>query len=223
LVLISFLKRPSFILFVASAAGALALAGCSGTWTDVKRGLGMEKVIPDEFAVTSEAPLAVPPDFSLRPPQPGAPPTQLQAPVVQARETVFRASDNKLETLQSGSGSFSPGEDELLKQAGAQAAPANIRQLVTSDGKKGADTASFTDKLLFWKSTPKEAPANQVIDPNYEAERLRQASGAASPDGATTTATAAATPTPAAPAVTGATGQPRIEHTQDKSFWNWLF
>jgi Protein of unknown function (DUF3035) len=178
----------------------------------------MEKVVPDEFAVTSEAPLAVPPDFNLRPPQPGAPPTQLQAPVVQARETVFRASDNKLETPQPGSGNFSPGEDEFLKQAGAPAAPANIRQLVTSEDKKKADTASFTDELLFWKSTPNEAPANQVIDPNFEAERLHQTSGAAAGS-----ATATATPTPAAPAVTGATGQPRIEHTQDKSFWNWLF
>jgi hypothetical protein len=34
--------------------------------------LGMDRVGPDEFAVESRAPLTIPPDFDLRPPQPGA-------------------------------------------------------------------------------------------------------------------------------------------------------
>src|SRR5689334_12441757 len=44
------------------------LPGC----TDMRRALGMDQVGPDEFAVESRAPLTIPPDFDLRPPQPGA-------------------------------------------------------------------------------------------------------------------------------------------------------
>jgi Protein of unknown function (DUF3035) len=56
----------------ASLVGAclllLALPGCS----DVRAVLGMDRTGPDEFAVESRAPLLMPPDFNLRPPQPGA-------------------------------------------------------------------------------------------------------------------------------------------------------
>ena len=44
------------------------LAGCSN-W---KQTLGIEPTSPDEFAVESRAPLTIPPDFNLRPPEPGA-------------------------------------------------------------------------------------------------------------------------------------------------------
>ena len=46
----------------------LALPGCS----DMRQALGMDRTGPDEFAVESRAPLLIPPDFNLRPPQPGA-------------------------------------------------------------------------------------------------------------------------------------------------------
>ena len=49
-------------------AGALLIAGCS----DLKKSIGLERSSPDEFAVESRAPLTMPPDFNLRPPQPGA-------------------------------------------------------------------------------------------------------------------------------------------------------
>ena len=46
----------------------LVLSACQ----DAKRALGYEKMPPDEFQVVQRAPLSMPPDFSLRPPQPGA-------------------------------------------------------------------------------------------------------------------------------------------------------
>jgi hypothetical protein len=49
-------------------AGPLLMAGCS----DFKKSVGLEPTLPDEFAVESRAPLTIPPDFELRPPQPGA-------------------------------------------------------------------------------------------------------------------------------------------------------
>ena len=56
------------LLAVASILGLVLLPGCS----DFRVALGMDRVGPDEFAVESRAPLTIPPDFDLRPPQPGA-------------------------------------------------------------------------------------------------------------------------------------------------------
>lgn len=61
------LGRP--VLFTIVFAGAISLLqGCS----DFRMALGIDRVGPDEFAVESRAPLTIPPDFDLRPPQPGA-------------------------------------------------------------------------------------------------------------------------------------------------------
>ncbi len=58
------MRKVSLILV--AGATTLALAGCSN-------GGLFNRVRPDEFAVQRQAPLLVPPDFSLAPPQPGAP------------------------------------------------------------------------------------------------------------------------------------------------------
>jgi hypothetical protein len=47
----------------------LPLGACSGSLAEK---LGMDKRAPDEFAVVARQPLIVPPNFDLRPPQPGA-------------------------------------------------------------------------------------------------------------------------------------------------------
>jgi hypothetical protein len=64
--------RPAAGRATASLVGAclslLVLSGCGG----MRAVLGMDQAGPDEFAVESRAPLLIPPDFNLRPPQPGA-------------------------------------------------------------------------------------------------------------------------------------------------------
>jgi Protein of unknown function (DUF3035) len=55
-------------LAIAVACAGALLSGCS----NFKQTLGIEPTAPDEFAVESRAPLTIPPDFQLRPPQPGA-------------------------------------------------------------------------------------------------------------------------------------------------------
>ena len=57
---------------VPAAAGAVMLV-LSGCGNDVRQALGMTKQSPDEFQVVAHAPLTLPPDYSLHPPQPGAP------------------------------------------------------------------------------------------------------------------------------------------------------
>ncbi|MBM3559287.1 MAG: DUF3035 domain-containing protein, partial [Alphaproteobacteria bacterium] len=52
-----------------AAVLALAVGGCG---EDTKRSLGLSKPAPDEFSVVSRAPLSLPPNYTLRPPRPGA-------------------------------------------------------------------------------------------------------------------------------------------------------
>ena len=216
-------SRFSFIpVFMALALTALAVSGCS-TWTDVKRGLGMEKVVPDEFDVTTNAPLAIPPDYTLRPPKPGSAPTQQLSPTAQAQETVFRAGDTKLDTLQPDK-ARSAGESALLQDAGAGKAPKDIRQLVTNDNQTAFGSSTLTQRLLFWRSEPPNP--NQSLDPSAESERLREfgANGANSTNGTNGTNGAATTGTNAT-ATAAAAPKPTIERTpkDNKGFFDWLF
>src|SRR5262245_35337633 len=119
-------KRPLVFTLSALALAALSLGGC----TDLKRALGMEKVVPDEFAVVQNAPLAMPPAFSLRPPKPGAPPSQELSPSEQARQTIFRAGEQQQVAALPDADKRSPGENQLLRQAGAATAPRDIRETI---------------------------------------------------------------------------------------------
>jgi hypothetical protein len=76
-----------FLLSVTYFCSGLLLSGCSG----FKRDLGIERTAPDEFAVESRAPLTIPPDFDLRPPQPGAPRPQEVSAAERARKAIENA------------------------------------------------------------------------------------------------------------------------------------
>jgi hypothetical protein len=80
-------RRGLFAFAFLCSAGALLLSAC----TDLKRSIGLEKTSPDEFAVESRAPLTMPPDFQLRPPQPGAARPQEKSSGQQARQVIEQA------------------------------------------------------------------------------------------------------------------------------------
>ena len=52
---------------------SVGLAACDSA----RETLGLNKRAPDEFAVVPRAPLVLPPNYDLRPPEPGAPPSLL--------------------------------------------------------------------------------------------------------------------------------------------------
>src|SRR5882757_8914201 len=68
---------------------AVALMGCQS----LRDAAGLQKKSPDEFAVTTKAPLVIPPDFNLRPPMPGAAPVNQTDPGVEAQQALFNTSD----------------------------------------------------------------------------------------------------------------------------------
>ena len=110
--------------FLLLAAGSVALSACGG-------GGLFNRDRPDEMAVQRQAPLVVPPDFEMAPPQPGAP-----------RPVEGSASQKALEALFGGPAPRSAVEGDAISRAGT-AAP-GIRSTVgdpaTSTVAKGSVT-----------------------------------------------------------------------------------
>jgi hypothetical protein len=84
-------RRRAAAFSAVCLAGALALSGCTG----FKQAIGLDPTMPDEFAVESQAPLTIPPDFDLRPPKPGAPRPQDVSTAKLAREDLDNAGPGK--------------------------------------------------------------------------------------------------------------------------------
>src|SRR5271169_5819192 len=80
-------SRGRAAVSVACLLGASLLAGCS----DLKQMVGIDETMPDEFAVESRAPLTIPPDFNLRPPEPGASRPQEKSAEQQAQQIIEQA------------------------------------------------------------------------------------------------------------------------------------
>jgi hypothetical protein len=157
------------LAFVAGAA--LALTGCEG----VKEQLGLSKQAPDEFRVVARAPLTLPPDFTLRPPEPGLPRPQEGTPTDQARRALFR-NDTALAARNPDAaapqGGRSQGELSLLQAAGADRVDPGIRSVVERETKElNASDADFLELLVFWRD---EEPAGVIVDADAETRRLRE-------------------------------------------------
>jgi hypothetical protein len=119
--------------------------------------------VPDEFTVTTRAPLSMPPDFSLRPPSPGATRPQEQTPRQAAEATLSPQA-----ALAPSAGS-SPGQQAFLAATGAPA-PADIRAQVDRSAALESNSGRLTDELMFWKPT---RPPGDVVDAQKESQRIR--------------------------------------------------
>lgn len=173
------LSRPALCAALVVALSSFALQGCS----EARRAMGYEKQPPDEFQVVERAPLAMPPDFSLRPPAPGAVRPQEGNVRDQARQVM---SGNRAVTPISTLGR-STGDVALLKKAGAEQIQPEVRLLINKETQNVADAdKSFTDKVVFWRK-PDGPGAGEQLDAGKEAQRLRenQALGRAISDGDT--------------------------------------
>jgi hypothetical protein len=125
---------------------AATLSGCD----TLRNAAGMDKSAPDEFAVLTKAPLVIPPDYNLKPPRPGAVPTNQVEPTDTAQMTLF---GNDPATIASQLPStYSESEKLLLANAGIQNIDPQIREHLASDYKnmQGADEG-FTNDILFWQ------------------------------------------------------------------------
>ena len=107
------MRKFAPVILLAGASAMLAACGGGGGLFNRER--------PDEFAVQRQAPLVVPPDFTLTPPAPGAP-----------RPSEGTASEQALDALFGGPAPRSRIEASVLDRAGS-AAP-SIRSQVGDTG-----------------------------------------------------------------------------------------
>mgnify|MGYP001372597540 CR=1 FL=1 len=68
---------------------------------------------PDEFAVQRQAPLVVPPDFNLVPPQPGAPRPAEGSAAAQTLEALFGGPQARSSVVTSAEAASSAGSEQL--------------------------------------------------------------------------------------------------------------
>lgn len=153
------LIAPALLL---SASALLAACGSNG---GLARDFGFVRDAPDEFTVTTQAPLSMPPDFSLRPPRPGAPRPQTRSERLAAEEAL--TPQVALTTPQAD---VTPGQQALVAQAGAPP-PANVRSEVDRQAAADRPSQSFVDRLMFWRA-PRQP--GEVVDARQESERLRR-------------------------------------------------
>ena len=148
------------------AIAAVALTACE----DTKRALGIEKSIPDEFAVVSRAPLVMPPDFNLRPPAPGANRPQEGTSEERAQAVVF----GREKRAQFRARGFSEGEVALLGHAQSDIALPEIRRTIDRETSAFAsEEKTFTDRLIFWRDGGQPVDGTP-IDPIAEQKRLAE-------------------------------------------------
>lgn len=137
----------------------LALAGCSG---DTARSLGFTRDPPDEFQVTTRAPLSVPPALGELPvPTPGAPRPQ----ETRSAATLLGAPPAPARGAPTGA------ERALVAQAGGPVA-GNIRRQVDEESLRlDRPDPALVDRLMFWREQPQ---AGTAVDAQREAQRLRE-------------------------------------------------
>ncbi|MCP8891796.1 DUF3035 domain-containing protein [Sphingomonas faeni] len=119
-----------FVPLAAGLASVALLSGCGA-------GRSLDRARPDEFAVARQAPLVIPPDFALVPPQPGA-----------ARPQDTAANAQTLDALFGGTAARSAAETGVINDAGADSDDAGIRSSVGDPGTTVVDKGSTTRDIV---------------------------------------------------------------------------
>lgn len=170
----------------------VALAIGIGACSNIRGQLGMGKNSPDEFRVVKSAPLVLPPDYTLRPPDPGAPRPQETSAQNKAKEALFGGASESVATQpyvteQGAVVAHSVGEEALLTRAGTTSALPGIRRVINEDNALYAeDDKSFIDALIFWQD--QSPTGDSIVDPAKESQRLQEASALGIPPNESETA-----------------------------------
>jgi hypothetical protein len=122
-------------LGLAASAATLLLAGCGAG------GIG-GRDRPDEFAVTRNQPLVIPPDYNLTPPKSGE-----AGPAADVRTQA-------LEALFGGPAPRSASERSLLNAAGGDRVAAGARSVVGDPGTTVVDKGAVTQAIIAAPAGP---------------------------------------------------------------------
>jgi hypothetical protein len=122
------------VLTVLVLAAAVTTSGCAT--------MHRRSRTPDEFAVARNAPLIIPPDFSLAPPVAGT-----------AGLSPAEAQQQAIDTLFGGPAPRSPGEMSMLDAAGRNDAQIGIRSQVWDPDTRLVDKGQTTVQILTAANT----------------------------------------------------------------------
>lgn len=115
-----------------ASLGVLALGACANG-----------KSAPDEFMISTKAPLTVPPDYALRPPRPGETRPQEKSTNDRAREVMLGDT---------AAAPPSRGELALIQTAGALETDTNIRAILAAEnGGRAEKDSSLANMIMFWQ------------------------------------------------------------------------
>ena len=180
------MSRPNpsgrrLLVVLALLAAPAMLSGCDST----KEALGLTKKAPDEFSVVTKAPLVLPPEFGLRPPQPGAP--RPQDRTAQDRARTALGLTGQAPGTGPDTAARSAGENALLQLAHATHPDPDIRRKINDEYTQLAERdKSFVDRLIFWQ---KPEDPGLAVDATKEAQRLRENAATGKPPTAGTVPT----------------------------------
>ena len=155
---------------VAVACAALLLAaGCGG---DTARTFGFTRDAPDEFQVTTRAPLSMPPALGELPvPRPGADRPQELTSRQAAEAALVPGVALGQSGARGGGGPRTTGEAALLSQAGRPAG-GDIRRRVDEESLRlDQPDRGLADRLIFWQQPEQPGVA---LDARRESQRLRE-------------------------------------------------
>lgn len=154
---------PICVLTLSSAV----LVGCTST----SRALGLKKEAPNEFNILTKAPLVVPPEYNLRPPQIGESSSENNYSQKAAREALIGNVDAAEPTR---------GEIVLMTKAGANRANKEIRLEIDGQNSVERKSDSLTNRILFWRDGQVVDQDGNLapLDPEAEAKRLESVNSA---------------------------------------------
>jgi hypothetical protein len=127
--------------FILALIPAVVLAGC---------GLG-RRAAPDEFAVARNAPLVIPPDYTLTPPVAGT-----------VTATPQNAQSQAIDALFGGPAPRSQAEMSLLEQAGRDRAALGVRSTAGDPDTAVIDLGAVTQTVLAAQPTNSQVASAQV-------------------------------------------------------------
>lgn len=146
----------------------VVLSGCESA----KKIISRSKDAPDEFAVYQRPPLSLPPEFSLRPPDPSSNGPQAITPADQARAALLQQSPT-IRRQSARDPNLSDGLNAIMSKTGADQADASIREVVNSETSVlSKEDQRIADKMIFWvDDKPYEGT---VVDAEKEQQRIRE-------------------------------------------------
>lgn len=179
------MKRQLWVLTM------VLLAACESG--EVRDTLGLDREAPDEFKVVSRPPLSVPPEFDLRPPEPGAPPRASASSEKQAKKLILQDSDlsagssfgssydldgytpeseTAVDPVVSGD-LASSAESTFMSNLGVEKADPEIRTKLYRE-EKAKPTPKQEEDISPLEKWLGAEPGDPVVDAKAEAKRIRK-------------------------------------------------